>query len=86
MSKRADLISYVAKSLHKLNKADLVEVLRIIMKNVENNKITEKGDGTQIMYDDINTKTLKLIKEYISQAIEQKEKAMHEMMAEVENE
>lgn len=79
---RMDLIKYISQNTHKLNKGELVEVLRILMKHVKDDRIVEKGDGTQITFDDIDTKAMKQVKAFMYDLIAKKQRELDELMKE----
>lgn len=64
-------ISYINDNINELKLSFRKEILQIILySNIEDDKVVEKGSGTQIKFSDIDANLLKNIYNYIYKKIE----------------
>jgi hypothetical protein len=64
-------ISYINDNINELKLSFRKEILQIIRNsNIDDDKIVEKGSGTQIKFSDIDPVLLKIIYNYIYKKIE----------------
>ncbi len=80
---RSSLIRYISGNVGELNKNERVEILKLLLEHVKDDRILEKGDGTQIDFDEIKTNVLEQIKLMIVDFMAKKQKEMNEMMKNV---
>jgi hypothetical protein len=68
-----DMIMYIKQSIGDLSPEELKNILQIIMNSgIDENKIQEKGNGTQIKYKDIPKETIRAISTYIKNKLDDK--------------
>lgn len=68
-----DMIMYIKQSIGDLSPDELKNILQIIMNSgIDENKIQEKGNGTQIKYKDIPKETIVAISTYIKNKLDDK--------------
>lgn len=68
-----DMIMYIKQSIGDLSPDELKNILQIIMNSgIDENKIQEKGNGTQIKYKDIPKETIVAISNYIKNKLDDK--------------
>lgn len=68
-----DMIMYIKQSISDLSHEELKNILQIIINSgIDDHKIQEKGNGTQIKYKDIPKETIIAIHQYIKTKIDDK--------------
>jgi hypothetical protein len=64
------MCSYICNNVDELNFQNRKDVLQIIYNSSSQNKITEKGNGSQIKMDDLPTLLVRTIYDFINQKLE----------------
>jgi hypothetical protein len=70
----AKYINYISDAINDLSFLAKVEILQMIIYDIDDEKIVEKGNGTQIKFSDINHETLLKIYNNISKKSESNSK------------
>jgi hypothetical protein len=80
-SSRSDLIAFVANNINNISIDYRNEILRIIMKNLDDDNVMQKGTGVQIYFSKISTELLIHLQNLINRwLVSSKEELMHQLL------